>query len=48
MSRLAAWPLKARERDLEFGVGAQGPGGPRQAIRKNPSLLGAREHRDSE
>jgi CO/xanthine dehydrogenase Mo-binding subunit len=25
MSRLAAWALKAREKDLEFGVGAQGP-----------------------
>jgi CO/xanthine dehydrogenase Mo-binding subunit len=25
MSRLAAWTLKAKEKDLEFGVGAQGP-----------------------
>lgn len=25
MSRLAAWALKAKEKDLEFGVGAQGP-----------------------
>jgi 2-furoyl-CoA dehydrogenase large subunit len=25
MSRLAAWALKAKEKDLEFGLGAQGP-----------------------
>jgi CO/xanthine dehydrogenase Mo-binding subunit len=25
MARLAAWALKAKEKDLEFGVGAQGP-----------------------
>jgi CO/xanthine dehydrogenase Mo-binding subunit len=25
MSRLAAWALKAREKNLEFGIGAQGP-----------------------
>ncbi len=25
MSRLAAWALKAKEKDLEFGIGAQGP-----------------------
>src|SRR5260221_10225915 len=25
MARLAAWSLKAKERDLEFGIGAQGP-----------------------
>lgn len=25
MKRLAAWALKAKEKDLEFGVGAQGP-----------------------
>jgi 2-furoyl-CoA dehydrogenase large subunit len=25
MARLAAWALKAKEKDLEFGIGAQGP-----------------------
>src|ERR1700674_3074969 len=25
MARLAAWALKGKEKDLEFGIGAQGP-----------------------
>jgi len=47
MSRLAAWALKAKEKDPGIWRWRAGPE-VRTALRENPSTMGAREHRERE
>ena len=48
MSRLAAWALKAKEKNLEFGIGAQGPEVRVKRHEEIDQLLGARKYRQRE